>query len=178
MYLPSAALLLSAVIGAAAIPASAPASTPTTFVVSPSTPTATASASTSHCYLHVTAHAGDSCASIAAVFNIDIATFRRMNPGIDCSHLKGEYCVADGSVASSSSPPAPSRPPSSPSAPTPHQSPITPACRSWHLVARGDTCEHIEQALGISDADFRSWNGFLDEDCTNLWLDYYCCIGV
>lgn len=179
MVLRAFVLLLSAVVGAVAVPTASSAPAP--------------AAPAPRCYLHVTAHAGDSCAAIAAVFNLNAAAFRRMNPGVaDCAHLvAGTYCVADGAGASAPTPVPSPRPPPSPSPspspptprplptpPTPHQSPIAPACRSWHLVSRGDTCSRIEAALGISDADFRAWNGFLDEDCSNLWLDYYCCIGV
>ncbi|CAK7197829.1 hypothetical protein SEUCBS139899_000478 [Sporothrix eucalyptigena] len=145
-----------------------------------------------HCYLHVKARAGDSCAGIAAVFNIDAAAFRRMNPGVaaaDCSHLTvgTTYCVADGSEGSlepspPKTPPSPSPPKSPPlsppTPPTPRQSPITDACRSWHLVSKGETCTRIEKAVGISHTQFRKWNGFIDDDCSNLWLGYYCCIGV
>ncbi|CAK7229914.1 hypothetical protein SCUCBS95973_007392 [Sporothrix curviconia] len=124
-----------------------------------------------HCYLHVKARSGDSCAGIAAVFNLDAAAFRRMNPSVtpaECSQLAAgtSYCVADGTYGSSTPPP------------TPRQSPITDNCRSWHLVAKGDTCSRVEAAAGISNAVFRQWNGFLDDDCTNLWLGYYCCVGV
>jgi hypothetical protein len=33
-------------------------------------------------------------------------------------------------------------------------------------------------AAGITLAQFRSWNTQIDESCTNLWVDYYVCIGV
>ncbi|ERS95415.1 uncharacterized protein SPSK_01997 [Sporothrix schenckii 1099-18] len=180
MVPPVLALFLSTAAGAVAVPTA----------VAPPLPTTT---STTHCYLHVTANAGDSCASIAAVFNLDVAAFRRMNPGIDCAqHLKGTFCVADGSSggvetsetslpsspSSSSSPPSPSSPSSSAVPPSPRQSSITPQCRAWHKVAAGDTCNNVESTFRVSDTNFRAWNGFLDADCTNLWKDYYCCVGV
>jgi hypothetical protein len=33
-------------------------------------------------------------------------------------------------------------------------------------------------AAGVTLAQFRSWNTQIDESCTNLWVDYYVCIGV
>ncbi|CAK7236779.1 hypothetical protein SBRCBS47491_009753 [Sporothrix bragantina] len=174
------ALLFTAFVGAVAVP-----------VTEATPPTATP-----HCYLHVKARAGDSCAGIAAVFNIDTSLFRRMNPGVTeagCGHLAAgtSYCVADGTYGSSTSSPSPApSPPKSqpqptkpspsppPAPPSPRQSPITDDCRAYYLVQHGETCGMLEDRAGISDATFRKWNGFINADCSNLWAGYYCCLGV
>lgn len=48
----------------------------------------------------------------------------------------------------------------------------------FYQVKSGDSCWSIENAAGITLAQFRSWNTQIDESCTNLWVDYYVCIGV
>ncbi|KMK55419.1 LysM domain-containing protein [Aspergillus fumigatus Z5] len=76
---------------------------------------------------------------------------------------------------------APRRPP--PPQPTssglePQMPGIVSNYAKFYQVKSGDSCWSIENAAGITLAQFRSWNTQIDESCTNLWVDYYVCIGV
>lgn len=52
------------------------------------------------------------------------------------------------------------------------------SCKTYHLVQSGNTCFSIYTALGITFEQFRVWNTGINDNCSNLWLGYYICIGV
>ncbi|KAL4790494.1 hypothetical protein BDV19DRAFT_394063 [Aspergillus venezuelensis] len=52
------------------------------------------------------------------------------------------------------------------------------ACRAYHRVVRGDTCQIIQQRYGITTAQFNRWNPSVGQDCASLWAGYFVCVGV
>ncbi|EIN13862.1 hypothetical protein PUNSTDRAFT_41286 [Punctularia strigosozonata HHB-11173 SS5] len=60
--------------------------------------------------------------------------------------------------------------------PTPTVSGTTTACGRWYQVQSGDICQTVALANSVSLADFQTLNPQIDENCTNLWLDYYYCV--
>lgn len=38
-----------------------------------------------------------------------------------------------------------------------------------------DNCYSLAFALGITDAELRVLNPFIDTGCTNIWLNYWIC---
>ncbi|KAJ5618563.1 hypothetical protein N7528_006674 [Penicillium herquei] len=61
--------------------------------------------------------------------------------------------------------------------PTPYPADMESGCTEFYLVQSGDSCWSIEQAYGISAADFEAWNPDVGTDCADgIWLDYYYCV--
>ncbi|OHW94368.1 LysM domain-containing protein [Colletotrichum incanum] len=64
----------------------------------------------------------------------------------------------------------------------PSNSPILPGavpnCNKWYKITSGDTCNVVATKNGIIVAQLRSWNTEINTSCSNLWLDYYICVGV
>lgn len=50
------------------------------------------------------------------------------------------------------------------------------SCRQYYLVQSGDTCYKVADRWNLTFSQLRISNPSLDEDCTNLWRDYYYCI--
>ncbi|KXJ89087.1 hypothetical protein Micbo1qcDRAFT_184765 [Microdochium bolleyi] len=145
---------------------------------------------------------GDTCATFASNWALSVSEFQRLNPGVSCPSLdtSKQYCVLgtvnNDPVTTSSSTKAPTstsstKPPSSttvkPSSttttgPPPSNSPAMPGlasnCDGFHKIASGDNCDVLAKKYGISLSQFRSWNAEVNEQCTNLWLDYYVCVHV
>ncbi|RYP24057.1 hypothetical protein DL765_000785 [Monosporascus sp. GIB2] len=61
--------------------------------------------------------------------------------------------------------------------PSPVQSGITKGCNKFYKVKNGDTCDGVTRSNGVSLADFYKWNPSVGDDCRNLQLDTYVCIG-
>ncbi|GFF34788.1 hypothetical protein IFM58399_03993 [Aspergillus lentulus] len=120
---------------------------------------------------------GDQCDTIEAKYGISDAQFKAWNPSINnsCSNLWLDYyvCVHVPGATTTSSSPQPT-----PTGPQPQMPGIVSNCKSFYKVKSGDSCYSIDTAAGISLAQFRSWNTQIDATCTNLWVDYYVCIGV
>ncbi|KOS19721.1 hypothetical protein ESCO_001355 [Escovopsis weberi] len=62
--------------------------------------------------------------------------------------------------------------------PSPTQPGIADNCDKYHKVVSGDGCGAIEAQYGISNDQFSQWNPNIDSQCSNLWVDYYVCVGV
>ncbi|EGD89384.2 hypothetical protein H112_03004 [Trichophyton rubrum D6] len=120
---------------------------------------------------------GDNCYSIQTKYGISTDQFKAWNPYInaECSNLWADYyvCVHVPGATISTSMPMPT-----PSGPQPQMPGIVSNCRKFHLIQAGDNCYTINQAVGITLAQFRSWNKNVNADCSNIWLGYYVCIGV
>ncbi|KAJ6025073.1 hypothetical protein N7540_005870 [Penicillium herquei] len=117
----------------------------------------------SDCVDYYLAESGDSCWSIYSEKYTYLTEdlFIEYNPavGSSCSILEGYYyCVAVTDAQ--------------PMAGT------IDTCTEWHLVVSGDGCWAIEQEYDITTTDFTTWNPNVGSDCTDLWLDYYVCVGV
>ncbi|KAK9583680.1 hypothetical protein V6Z90_006255 [Aspergillus fumigatus] len=93
----------------------------------------------------------------------------------ECTNLGLDYyvCVHVPSATTTSPPPQPTS-----SGLEPQMPGIVSNYAKFYQVKSGDSCWSIENAAGITLAQFRSWNTQIDESCTNLWVDYYVCIGV
>ncbi|KAI9775416.1 MAG: hypothetical protein M1839_001111 [Geoglossum umbratile] len=62
--------------------------------------------------------------------------------------------------------------------PGPTESGTTSTCYLWHIVAANETCAITAASYGITFAQFRFWNQFIDADCTNLEVgEAYCMSG-
>ncbi|KAF8851534.1 hypothetical protein BDZ45DRAFT_545181, partial [Acephala macrosclerotiorum] len=129
-------------------------STSSTLVIVP-TQTGIVSSSTEY---YIT-QSGDGCASIEDKFGISFAQFYVWNPAIGsgCGSLwLGEtYWVA-----------APSQPG------------ISTACTEYYVTKSGDSCGSIEDAFGITFAQFFPWNPAIGSGCTSLWLDETYCVAA
>lgn len=64
------------------------------------------------------------------------------------------------------------------SAPTPTQPGAVCACKKWHKVVSGNTCDTIQKQYGITAANFNKWNPQVGTNCASLWLGYYVCVGA
>ncbi|KAK0616348.1 hypothetical protein B0T14DRAFT_395737, partial [Immersiella caudata] len=73
----------------------------------------------------------------------------------------------------------PSRPSNGVATPSPFQPGISDSCSGFYLTKKGDTCNTVADANGISLVDFLSWNvGVGGQACGNLWADTYVCVNV
>ncbi|OGM49704.1 putative muramidase [Aspergillus bombycis] len=124
---------------------------------------------------------GDQCDTIEAKYGITDAQFKAWNPSINpaCTNLWLDYYVCvhvpdtTTTITTTSKPPGPTDTP-----PEPRMPGIVDNCKKFYLVKAGDDCYSIDTAAGITFAQFRSWNTMIDAACSNLWVDYYVCIGV
>ncbi|KAF2969309.1 hypothetical protein GQX73_g4254 [Xylaria multiplex] len=58
----------------------------------------------------------------------------------------------------------------------PTQSGSIPDCGRYYLVASGDDCYTVDIQFSITFDQLREYNTYLDEQCSNLWLDYDVCV--
>jgi LysM repeat protein len=63
-----------------------------------------------------------------------------------------------------------------PSPPAPTVGGTTSQCNTWYTTVSGDTCGAIDTKYGISLAQFRAWNTFIDAACDNLYVGYSYCV--
>jgi hypothetical protein len=50
-------------------------------------------------------------------------------------------------------------------------------CRRYRRVMGGDSCQGLQQAYGISAAQFNTWNPGVGSNCASLWAGYFVCGG-
>ena len=157
-------------------------------------PTQTVTGTTKDCYIWYITQSGDSCYSIQVSNSITLDQFRSWNPYIDanCDNLFIDYayCVSSNDPVVSSFASIPTTSGSSKASPTVSTittSSYVPAptqtvtgttgdCYKWYVTKSGDGCYDIETMFGITAAQFRSWNTYLDAACDNLFLDYAYCV--
>ncbi|KAH7024976.1 uncharacterized protein B0I36DRAFT_416907 [Microdochium trichocladiopsis] len=148
------------------------------------------------CFFSYTPSKGDTCATFAASWALDVAEFQSLNPGVSCPNLdtSKQYCVLgnvndDGpatstSTSTSTKAPTPTTSKTSTTAapPASSNSPAMPGlagnCDGFHKIVSGDNCDAISKKYGITRSQFLGWNTEVNKDCTNLWLDYYVCVHV
>ena len=102
------------------------------------------------------------------------------NPSVkaDCSGIQigHSYCVNVKDTTPSSTV---SSGPTAVPKPSPIQDGVIDTCNSWYFVAKGDTCDKIVQRFGnFTKAAFLQWNPAAGDDCSGLWANAWCCIGV
>jgi LysM repeat protein len=130
---------------------------------------------------------GDSCAAIAASYDISLADFYAWNPAVGdtCSSLWVDDYVCVGVVGGASSTAVSTTTSSTTTTtssgittPTPYESGMVDDCDSFHLVVSGDECATIASDAGITLDEFYEWNPTVGDTCSSLWLDYYVCVGT
>ncbi|KAH2160340.1 hypothetical protein KXW37_010006 [Aspergillus fumigatus] len=136
----------------------------TTTAATSAGPSPTQAGITADCETYYQAVSGDSCWSIVNEKYTYLTSdeFYTWNPavGSSCANLQGGYyyCVATKTVH-----------------PMPN---TTSTCKTWHLVASGDSCWSIEQQYSITATQFGTWNPYVGSSCASLWLGYYVCVGI
>ncbi|KAH7140925.1 carbohydrate-binding module family 50 protein [Dactylonectria macrodidyma] len=134
----------------------------------------------------------DTCKSIAKANGVTVANLIAWNSdfGTDCGGLEPEYyiCVAVDADATSQATTASTTSTISSasetstegpvSTPTPVREGMTTECRKFYLQQSGDLCYSMAQDVGITLEEFYEWNPAVGSDCSNLWPDYYYCIGI
>lgn len=64
-------------------------------------------------------------------------------------------------------------------APSPTQDGIAANCDAYYKTMSGDYCYAISSKFGNFTVDqFEQWNPAVGSDCSQLFVDYYYCIGV
>ncbi|KAK3898439.1 hypothetical protein C8A05DRAFT_47255 [Staphylotrichum tortipilum] len=157
-----------------------------------STPSPIQTGMTTSCDAFYYVVSGDGCVSIASHFGITLDQFYAWNPavGSDCTSLwlstyvcvgtLGQATVTTTTTTTASSMTASSTTTTGNgiSTPTPTQTGMVRNCDSFHYVVSGDSCPSIASQYGISLAQFYAWNPAVGSDCTSLWLNTYCCVGI
>ncbi|EEQ31827.1 hypothetical protein McanMca71_007697 [Microsporum canis] len=120
---------------------------------------------------------GDNCYSIQTKYGVSSDQFKMWNPYInaECSNLWVDYYICIHVPGATISTPIPTP---TPNGPQPQMPGIVSNCKKFHLIQSGDNCYTVNQAAGITLAQFRSWNKNVNADCSNIWLGYYVCIGI
>lgn len=146
-------------------------------------PGSTAFGTTEQCGSYYQVQIADTCQRISLAAEVSVGLFQEINPAIDvdCTNLVPDlwYCVhptrdwnatTGGDSTPTSSTVAP---------PGPTPSGTTTQCYKWHLVVSGDTCDLLQNTLGVTMAQLVAWNPNLKTDCSNLILgDAYCVRGA
>ncbi|CAF3562915.1 unnamed protein product [Fusarium graminearum] len=126
--------------------------------------------------------------------SITIEQFRRWNPSITAKcgglTLAKSYCVEalfetvpepqPGTPTKSSATKPTQNTPVKPSngvqTPQPLQLEIVDNCKTFHLVAKGETCAAIAAKYKIPIAKIVEWNPSIQDGCSFLWADAWACI--
>jgi LysM repeat protein len=86
---------------------------------------------------------------------------------------KGQYNCNDPQPS-----PTTTKPGNGITTPTPVQSGITPNCKKFYKVVKGDGCWAIADAYKINLDEFYKWNPAVGTSCGGLYPDNYVCVGV
>lgn len=58
----------------------------------------------------------------------------------------------------------------------PTQSGTTERCGKYYQVVSGDDCATVNLRFGLNVTQLQSLNTYLDDKCSNLWLNYDVCV--
>ncbi|KFY33319.1 hypothetical protein V494_07732 [Pseudogymnoascus sp. VKM F-4513 (FW-928)] len=121
---------------------------------------------------------GDQCDTIESQYGISDSDFKTWNSETDaeCTNLWLDYYVCVHVPGATTT--APATPTPTNSGPTPQMPGVVAECKTFHKVVSGEGCDKIEPQYNITLDQLRKWNTQLDSTCTNLWADYYICVGV
>lgn len=86
--------------------------------------------------------------------------------------------AASGSAAAASTTVAATTTSTSITTPTPTQTGMVSDCDDFYEAVSGDSCYNIAEAKNITLTDFETWNPAVGANCTDLYADYYYCIGI
>ncbi|KAL7908548.1 hypothetical protein GGI35DRAFT_493637 [Trichoderma velutinum] len=147
-------------------------STKATLTKSITTPTPIQTGMATGCNKFYFVQPGDSCAAVAAEYNVPLATFYSWNPavGSSCAALNVGYYINKMTATSSAS--------NGIATPTPFQPGMVAYCKKFFIVRKGDTCESIATNQDTTLANIEKWNPGVGSSCTALWLNNYICVGV
>ncbi|KAJ4169798.1 hypothetical protein NW754_005946 [Fusarium falciforme] len=62
--------------------------------------------------------------------------------------------------------------------PSPTQPDMVDNCNKFAFVSKGQTCDTISKANGITTAELYKWNPSVGSGCEGLWADVYVCVSV
>lgn len=150
-------------------------------------PAPTGPGTSNSCYRWHTVKSGDYWALIESTYGIAFEQLQAWNTGLDdtCSNLVLDqaYCVQGPSSAtttggSGTATNTPTTTLAAVSTPTPIQNDMTTECKDFYQAKNGDYCYLIYSKHGISQEDFIGWNSGVGSDCSQIWLDYWYCVGV
>ncbi|KAJ5131496.1 uncharacterized protein N7515_007535 [Penicillium bovifimosum] len=154
------------------------------------------------CSFTIAPSSGDTCETFADSWGITVNDLTSINPGLDCANfnVEAEYCVSGKAsddeptttttttkavetatavtTSSSNKTTQTATATSSASDHEPTQPGLAKNCDKFHMVADGDSCDIIEASAGITHSQFSKWNPYINDKCSNIWLDYYVCIHV
>jgi len=134
------------------------------------------------CAVHVV-QANQTCRDIEATAGVSLAQLTAWNPVIEglCADLSelagqtvcvsnplGDYRLPNSTATEVVTTPVP--------APTDIAPNVTARCARFYDVAAGDDCSTITAKFSILLEDFLFLNPSVNENCTNLWLNYSYCI--
>ena len=121
---------------------------------------------------------GDSCATISEKSRITVEEFLKWNPEVGGTACTGLWLDAYVCVSVIGHEPTPTNPGNGIETPTPIQDGMTPNCKKFHFIKKGQTCEDIVSQHGITLANFIKWNPAAGKDCKGLWAETYACVAV
>ncbi|KAL4756851.1 LysM peptidoglycan-binding domain-containing protein [Aspergillus foveolatus] len=150
------------------------------------------------CSFSIAASSGDNCESFAASWGISVDDLKSLNPSLDRTNFDdfAGYCVM-GDITNDESNPfsatttttskkastttstttialtTTTEKPTTTTISTTSMPGLASDCDKFHKVASGDQCDTIEAIYGITTAQFSSWNPYINDNCSNLWLGYY-----
>lgn len=173
------------------------------MVVDPPAGATVATGTTTDCVAWYVNDGSLTCTQICLNYGVAINLFTAASPALNKTTCDGDLVLGDAycldpitgwdwtratstvanatAIATTSATPTETPAPSatvSGSVPTPTEPGAIASCTVWHYAISGDTCYDIAQNAGITLDDFYAWNTELGDDCGNLWLDYYVCVGV
>ncbi|GAB1211881.1 hypothetical protein ATERTT37_001005 [Aspergillus terreus] len=155
--------------------------TTTTTSTTASGPSPTQTGIISTCNRYHKAVDGDSCAGIVkqyGTFTLDQFLAWNSAVGADCGGLWLGYYYCIGVPGTPTKTTTTTTTAGCTSAPTPTQPGAVCACKKWHKVVSGNTCDTIQKQYGITAANFNKWNPQVGTNCASLWLGYYVCVGA
>ncbi|PHH84991.1 hypothetical protein CDD83_1070 [Cordyceps sp. RAO-2017] len=150
--------------------------TPTAPVQAVETPQPAQPSMVPNCVSFYRVRRGETCESVAATHGISVGQFQRWNAGTGpgCTALVADAWACVG-VKDEPSPTPTDKPVATP---LPIQDGMVKNCRRFHHVDKEQRCEAIEARYGVSLEDLVRWNPAIGKDCTNMWANYYLCVGV
>ncbi|GAB0132325.1 hypothetical protein EsDP_00000765 [Epichloe bromicola] len=130
---------------------------------------------------------GETCASVAEKYKIDVAEFMKWNPTIDkeCKHMNAgtAYCITKPNTKGSKPGSKHAKHPKDQKRPVTqddHQAYVTGSpddCSRWELAKGDDTCWSITARARISREDFFQWNSKVT-GCRDVKPGYSYCVAA
>jgi LysM repeat protein len=141
-----------------------------TAPVSTGPPSNLASGSFTNCTSYHTVASGDTCNSMEVAASISATDLLRWNPEVNvvtCTNIQlgAAYCIGGGGEY-----------PRTEASWRPSHVFAGNQCSKRYTVASGDYCSKVETTVGLTDAQFRSYNPWLDANC-DMQVGQVMCVG-